>query len=174
MNKAPSPTAPIEDGRRQAMRSAARRIDRVTVRLYVGGAIPTGEYRRFLDAGITHLVDVRKDSEVDVDVYLALLDELRIARLQVPVINHTAPTDEQLSRIAKWIEARDSVPVVYVHCGAGIGRAATIAVGILLHQSVPLADAIEKVRKVRPEIHINDYQLSWLRTVEERLQSTHA
>ena len=67
MNKAPSPTAPIEDGRRQAMRSAARRIDRVTVRLYVGGAIPTGEYRRFLDAGITHLVDVRKDSEVDVD-----------------------------------------------------------------------------------------------------------
>ncbi|MDP2375778.1 dual specificity protein phosphatase family protein [Reyranella sp.] len=158
----------MDDARRQAMRAAARRIDRVTERLYVGGAIPVGEYQRFVDAGITHLVDVREDSEIDAD--LARLEQLRIARLQIPVINHTAPTHEQLSKVANWIEAKDSGPVVYVHCGAGIGRAATIAVGILLHESIPLADAIEKVRKVRPEIHINEDQLAWLRSVEERLQ----
>lgn len=158
----------MDDARRRAIRDAARRIDRVTERLYVGGAIPAGEYQRFVDAGITHLVDVREDSEIDAD--LTLLEQLKIARLQIPVINHTAPTDEQPSKVAKWVGPRDGGPVVYVHCGAGIGRAATIAVGVLLHESIALADAIEKVRKVRPEIHINDDQLAWLRTVEERLQ----
>ncbi len=167
MTKPPG-SPPMDDARRQAMRPAARRIDRVTERLYVGGAIPAGEYQRFVDAGITHLVDVREDSEIDVD--LARLEQLRIARLQIPVINHTAPNDEQLSKVANWLGPRDGGPVVYVHCGAGIGRAATVAVGILLHESIPLADAIGKVRKVRPEIHINDDQLAWLRSVEERLQ----
>lgn len=167
MTKPPTPPQ-MDDARRQAIRDAARRIDRVTERLYVGGAIPAGEYQRFVDAGITHLVDVREDSEIDAD--LALLEQLEIARLQIPVINHTAPTDEQLSKVAAWVGPKDGGPVVYVHCGAGIGRAATIAVGILLHESVPLADAIEKVRKVRPEIHINDDQLDWLRTVEASLR----
>jgi diacylglycerol kinase (ATP) len=171
MTKAPTPP-PMDDARRQAIRDASRRIDRVTERLYVGGAIPAGEYQRFVDAGITHLVDVREDSEIDAD--LTLLKQLKIARLQIPVINHTAPTDEQLSKVANWIDANDSAPVVYIHCGAGIGRAATIAVGVLLHESIPLADAIEKIRKVRPEIHINDDQLAWLRTVEERLQQRKA
>jgi predicted protein tyrosine phosphatase len=165
MTKAPPP---MDEARRQAIRDATRRIDRVTERLYVGGAIPAGEYQRFVDAGITHLVDVREDSEIDTD--LALLGHLEISRLQVPVINHTAPTDEQLSKVAEWVGGKDDGAVVYVHCGAGIGRAATIAVGILLHESIPLADAIEKVRKVRPEIHINADQLAWLQTVEERLR----
>lgn len=167
MTKAPTPP-PMDEARRQAIRAAAKRIDRVTERLYVGGAIPAGEYQRFVDAGITHIVDVREDTEIDTD--LALLGQLDIARLQVPVINHTAPTDEQLSKVTEWIGPSDRGAVVYVHCGAGIGRAATIAVGILLHEPIPLADAIEKVRKVRPEIHINDDQRAWLRTVEERLR----
>lgn len=163
------PTPPkMDDTRRQAMRAATRRIDRVTDRLYVGGSIPSGEYQRFVDAAITHLVDVREDSEIDVD--LDRLEHLKIARLQISVPNHTPPTDEQLSKVANWIATKDGGAVAYVHCGAGIGRAATMAVGILLHSAIPLTDAIEAVRKVRPEIHINDDQLAWLRTVEERLQ----
>lgn len=164
-----TPTSPpMDEVRRQAIRTAARRIDRVTDSLYVGGSIPAEEYQRFIDAGITHLVDVREDSEIDAD--FALLERLELSRLQIPVVNHTAPTDEQLAQIDNWLGPKDSRPVVYVHCGAGIGRAATIAVGILLYEFIPLTDAIEKICKVRPEIYINDDQLAWLRSVEKRIQ----
>lgn len=37
-----------------------------------------------------------------------------------------------------------------VHCGAGIGRAGTIAAAILLAMAVPLEDALETVRAHRP------------------------
>ena len=155
-----------DDAQRAAMRAAARRMDRVNDWLHLGGAVPAGEYVRFSEAGITHVVDLREESEVDAD--LARLAELGIARRQVPVPNFGAPTAEQLSEIAAWLEAQDDGSVVYVHCGGGFGRAATMAVGLLVQEGASLDQAMQQVRDARPEIRINADQLTWLRTVEAR------
>jgi protein-tyrosine phosphatase len=157
-----------EEARRQAMRAATRRIDRVNEWLHVGGAIPPQEYERFSAAGITHVVDLREASEADAD--LLLLEQLSIARLSVPVPNFGAPNREQLDEIAEWRDAPDTDSVVYVHCGGGFGRAATMAVGLLLLEGLPLDRAIDQVRSVRPEIRINEDQLAWLRSVEADLK----
>ena len=43
-----------------------------------------------------------------------------------------------------------------------------MAVGLLVAQGTALDDAIRQVREARPEMRLNDEQLAWLRTVEER------
>lgn len=163
----PPPSA--EDAHREAMRAAIKRIDRVNDWLQLGGALPPEEYRRFRDAGITHVVDLREDAEVNVD--LARLTELQITRLQVPVPNHGAPTIKQLLAIATWLDTKDETGEVYVHCGGGFGRAATMAVGLLIYSGARLDDAVQQVREARPEIRINADQLAWLRSVEERVSA---
>jgi predicted protein tyrosine phosphatase len=159
------PAAAADDAQRAAMRAAARRMDRVNEWLHLGGAVPADEYGRFTEAGITHVVDLREDSEVDTD--LARLEALGIGRRQVPVPNFGAPTAAQLAEIAAWLEAQLDDAVVYVHCGGGFGRAATMAVGLLMLEGLGVEEAVQQVRAVRPEIRINDVQLAWLREIAD-------
>jgi protein-tyrosine phosphatase len=162
----PAPAPPADDPQRAAMRAATKRIDRVNDWLLVGGAIPAAEYQRFRDAGITHVVDLREDAEVDADP--KRLEELGIARRQIPVPNHGAPTGDQLAELAKWFDAKTAGGKVYVHCGGGFGRAATMAVGLLVLQGASVDDAVREVRQARPEIRLNADQLAWLRGIDER------
>lgn len=54
-----------DDARREAMRAAARRIDRVNEWLQLGGALPPEEYGRLCQAGITHVVGLREGGPDD-------------------------------------------------------------------------------------------------------------
>jgi protein tyrosine phosphatase (PTP) superfamily phosphohydrolase (DUF442 family) len=165
-NETPSPPPAADDPHRAAMRAAIKRIDRVNNRLHLGGALPAEEYPRLRDAGITHVVDLREDSEVDADP--APLKELGIARRQVPVPNRGAPTADQLFELARWFDANNADGQIYVHCGGGFGRAATMGVGLLILWGTGLDDAVQQVRQARPEIRLNADQLTWLRAVEEQ------
>jgi protein-tyrosine phosphatase len=145
------------------MRAAARRIDRVNDWLHVGGAIPPEEYDRFGQAGITHVVDLREENEADP----ARLEVLGITRRHVPVPDRGAPTMEQLTEVVTWFDEQNGESAIYVHCGGGFGRAATMAVALLVQQGNALEMAVEQVRAARPEIRLNDDQLAWLRAVEK-------
>lgn len=162
-DKASHSPAPPDDAKRQAMRAAAKRIDRVNRWLHLGGALPPDEYQRFQQAGITHLVDLREDDDAD----STRLGALGITRRHVPVPNGGPPTVEQLAEVGEWIDKADEGATVYVHCQGGFGRAATMAVGLLVTYGVPLDDAIEQVRMVRPEMQLNEKQMAWLRTVKQ-------
>lgn len=161
---------------RAAMRAAAKRIDRVNEWLHVGGALPAEEYERFRDAGITHIVDLREEGAADVE----RLKDLGIALRHVPVPDRGPPTIRQLVEVAEWVGLGNKSLATYVHCKGGFGRAAAMAVGLLVAQGNTLDDAVEQVRKARPEMRLNDEQLTWLRAVEEELlrkrskEDTHA
>jgi protein-tyrosine phosphatase len=151
---------PSEDPQRVAMRAAAKRIERVTDWLHVGGALPPEEYGRLRDAGINHVVDLREEAAADT----ARLKELGILQRHVPVPNQSPPTIEQLSDVANWLSDQPRA-TVYVHCQGGFGRAATMAVGLLVFHGAAVDDAVEQARKVRPEIRLNAKQMAWLRFV---------
>ena len=154
-----------DDPRREAMRAAAKRIDRVNEWLHVGGALSPEEYARFRDAGITHVVDLREETLADAE----RLTVLGIAHRHVPVPDHGPPTIKQLVEVAEWVDEGDKSVGMYVHCKGGFGRAATMAVGLLVVQGIALDDAVEQVRKARPEMRLNAEQLTWLRTVKDQL-----
>jgi protein-tyrosine phosphatase len=58
---------------------------------------------------------------------------------------------------------------VYIHCGAGIGRAPTMAAAYLMHQGTTLDDALKKIKKVRPFINILPEQIKQLHDLEDHL-----
>ena len=152
----------LDEARRAAMRAAARRIDRVNEWLHVGGALQPEEYERFLEARITHVVDLREEDIPGVERLL----ELGVTRRQVPVPNGSPPTLEQLVEVAGWFESQDDSCSLYVHCGGGFGRAATMAIGLLILGGAGFESALEQVRQVRPEIILNEEQVAWLRSIE--------
>lgn len=153
----------LTDEQKAAFFAARNRIDRVNEWLQLGGSIAPAEYDRLEEAGITHVVDLREDTESDADP--AELERRGIAYLRVPVPNLTAPTLDGLRKAKDWLAAAGE-PVAYVHCVGGFGRAATLSVGLLVLDGKPLAQAVEEVRTARPELRINDEQMAWLESVE--------
>jgi protein-tyrosine phosphatase len=117
------------------------------------------------------VVDLRQDEELGEDngpPPTLRLNELGISRWQVPVANGQAPTLEQLAEAQSWFDAQGDGATLYVHCGGGFGRACTLAVGLLVDRGASLDDALQQVRDARPEMRINEEQLEWLRSVEQR------
>jgi protein tyrosine phosphatase (PTP) superfamily phosphohydrolase (DUF442 family) len=157
----PDQAQPADGPERAAMRAAAKRIDRINDWLHVGGALSPDEYSRFHDAGITHIVDLREETLADA----RMLDGLGIACRHVPVPDRGPPTMDQLVEVATWLRQQDEARM-YVHCKGGFGRAATVAVGLLVLRGSAMDDAVEQVRRARPEMRLNSSQLEWLRTVE--------
>jgi protein-tyrosine phosphatase len=144
------------------MAAASKRIDRVQPWLQVGGAVPPEDYERLQAAGVTHVVDLREDHEVDADD--ARLRALGIERKQLPVPNRHAPTSEQVLEVLEWLP--DDGASVYVHCQGGFGRAGTMTVGLLVQRGLTVDEAERRVRSIRPEININDVQRAWLEDLE--------
>jgi protein-tyrosine phosphatase len=59
---------------------------------------------------------------------------------------------------------------VIVHCGAGIGRAGTTAVSVLVSLAVPLDEALDHVRRHRPAAGPEaGVQLELVRRIHEHL-----
>lgn len=157
-----APTA--DDHQRAANRAAAKRIDRVNEWLHLGGALSPDEYQRFRDVGITHVIDLREDDDADTE----RLQALGITRRHVPVPDRSPPTTQQLVEVADWADEADESAAMYVHCKGGFGRAATMAVGLLVVEGIGLDDAVEQVRAARPEMRLNDEQMAWLRVVAQQ------
>lgn len=68
-----------------------------------------------------------------------------------PIPDLHAPSLREALVLLDDLEARARAGQgLLVHCGAGIGRAGTIAVGLLLRLGVPLADGLTTVSSHRP------------------------
>jgi predicted protein tyrosine phosphatase len=63
---------------------------------------------------------------------------------------HAPPVDEIRPLIEDLAEHLDSGGDIIMHCSAGMGRAGTTAVCVLMQMGVPRGDAIDNVRLSRP------------------------
>jgi atypical dual specificity phosphatase len=105
----------------------------------------------------------------------SILASYPVTSVHLPVKDFTAPTIEQLNQfIATTSDALAGGGSTAVHCAAGLGRTGTFSAVYLVHKGMTAAQAIAKVRELRPgsietsaqEAAINDYAMSLGRSSE--------
>jgi protein tyrosine phosphatase (PTP) superfamily phosphohydrolase (DUF442 family) len=131
-----------------------RRVSQIAPQLHVGGQYRRRGWPRLEARGITAVVNMRIEFD-DNDAGIA-----PPSYLHLPVFDDHAPTPEQLQTGIDFIAAEiDRGGAVYVHCGSGIGRAATMAAAYLISTGLSQKEAWAQIRAVRPFIRPTEAQL---------------
>ena len=77
----------------------------------------------------------------------------------IPIKNHTAPTNEQLSFGVATIEKLAGMKKkIYIHCQNGHGRAPTMVAAYLIKKGKTVDEAIDFIKDKRPTIHLEEVQ----------------
>lgn len=138
----------------------------VTPQLYVGSQFNAQGKRLLERQGINGCVNMRIEKD-DAALGLALAQYLHL-----PTIDDEAPSVEHLHKGIAFIrEITQAGGKVYIHCGAGVGRAPTMAAAYLMAEGHSLEEALTLIRKNRPFITITAPQMEQLRQLERSLQS---
>lgn len=88
----------------------------------------------------------------------------------LPVLDATAPTDNQLRCAMAWIDASLASGPVYVHCALGHGRSATVIISYLLSTGIVLTieDGERLLQSLRAGVRLNRAQRQRLATFGPR------
>jgi hypothetical protein len=130
-----------------------RRVSQITPQLHVGGQYRQRGWRLLEKRGITAVVNLRTEFD---DATAGIAPD---RYLYLPAIDDTPPTLEQLREGATFIaEEVARGGGAYVHCGAGVGRAPTMAAAYLVSTGLTPGEALARIRSVRPFIRIKPGQ----------------
>jgi protein tyrosine phosphatase (PTP) superfamily phosphohydrolase (DUF442 family) len=131
-----------------------RRVSQISPQLHVGGQYRRRGWPRLEARGITAVVNMRIEFD-DNDAGIA-----PPRYLHLPVVDDQAPTLEQLRTGADFMaEEIARGGAVYVHCGSGIGRAATMAAAYLIGTGLTEDEAWARIRAARPFIRPTPTQI---------------
>lgn len=112
------------------------------------------------DLGVSAEIDLEKEKQnptPEIPIYLWL-----------PTIDKIAPSVEQIiSGISLINEMVKLNKKIYVHCKYGHGRSPTLVAAYLISKGSSVSEAIETIKKARPEIHLNEIQLKALESFSE-------
>jgi predicted protein tyrosine phosphatase len=133
------------------------RLSGITPRVHVGGQFRRRGWRRLAARGVTAVVNMRRELD---DRALGIAPP---RYLYLPTVDDQAPTIEQLREGVAFIETEiDRGGGVLIHCGAGVGRAATMAAAYLVHGGSTPEEAWERGRRVRPFVRPTADQIAQL------------
>lgn len=134
-----------------------RRVTQITSHLYLGGQYRQRGWPRLASQGITAVVNMRVEFD-DNDAGIAPQ-----RYLYLPTVDDEAPSLEQLHKGVAFIAAEVAEGGgVYVHCGAGVGRAATMVAAYLVSTGLTPNQAWARIRAVRPFIRPTAAQVEQL------------
>lgn len=134
----------------------------VTPQLYVGPQYRSNGLEYLRQAGINAVVNMRIEKD---DARLGLAPALYC---YLPTVDDEAPSFEQLQEGVQFInQVFLDGGKVYIHCGAGVGRAPTMAAAYLISSGKRLPEALQMIKKARPFIAITSPQMRALKAFEE-------
>ena len=121
--------------------------------------LTAGDVRRLEEAGVQHVLDLRKEEEWDTPTRfgreaIAAMQWCGIERAAVPVIDLEALSAQELDRTWDLLSAAGENQTLYVHCRAGIERTGTALGAFVARQnSIPFDDALQKLRDAGCPLH---------------------
>lgn len=140
--------------------------DQITDQIFVGTnfCCQTHFDQELLDQGMYADISLeaeRVDAPFGVDYYLWL-----------PVIDNTAPTQDQLLQGSHAIKSLiDDDKKIYIHCMNGHGRGPTLAAAYLILNGMTTNEAIDLLHKKREGAHILPVQKEALEKFEAKIKN---
>lgn len=130
-----------------------RSVSQITPQLHVGGQYRRRGWKRLAARGITAVVNLRSEFD-DNDAGIA-----PPRYLHLPTLDDTPPTLEQLEKGVAFIASEIARGGgVYIHCGAGVGRAPALAAAYLVSTGMTPDEAWATIRARRPFIRLKPAQ----------------
>ncbi|GGF56184.1 diacylglycerol kinase family protein [Alteromonas lipolytica] len=142
-------------------------IQKIEDQLYLGTRLVSKDVEQLKHQGIDCILDVTAEFDsLDWTSYRYDVDYLNI-----PVLDHTSPTTEQLHLALNWIDQhlREDRKVL-VHCALGRGRSVLVMAAYLLarNNTLSIVDVMNKIQSVRATARLNKSQLKSLTKVKQR------
>jgi hypothetical protein len=134
----------------------------VVTNLYFGRRLTSREAGRLFPRGCVAVLDVA--GELPEARWLREVQRYR----SLPLLDGTAPTEDQLREAVDWLRELISIGPVYVHCALGHGRSATIVIAYLLAAGVvdSAQEGVRRLRSLRSGVRLGSQQLGRLREWE--------
>jgi protein-tyrosine phosphatase/membrane-associated phospholipid phosphatase len=139
-------------------RRQCRAWDEVAPGLLIGRRLTQTEAASAARQGVTAVLDLTAEFS-EVTPFRAT------TYLNLPMLDLTSPTQDQLHRAIRFIAEESAKGAVYLHCKIGYSRSAAVAAAYLLasHQAATVEQAVARLRKVRPSIIIRSEAMQALR-----------
>jgi protein-tyrosine phosphatase len=153
---------------RMIRRTPLRRFTQLSPKIILGGQPSSNVIEALVThRGVTGFVNMR--SEYDYARHVTLPD---VQYLQLPTVDNTAPSLENLMKGVEFIRAQvEKGGSVYIHCWEGLGRGPTMAAAYFVSTGMTPQQAWAEIRKVRAFIRPTKVQLDRL---EEFATTYHA
>ena len=147
---------------------AWNRWDRIDEHLLLGAKPSRRDVARLAALGVRAVVNLCEEFAG----YGELLERQGIRQLHLPTIDYTVPTAEDLVRGMRFTAQQVADGrAVYLHCKAGRGRSAILAVcHLMAHRNVSAAEAYHIVKTARPHINAGIDKLPVVRVVERKIR----
>lgn len=134
--------------------------DKVTPEIWIGRVLNPREAAAVECLGVTAVLDLTAE-------FSEAKPFRTLTYRNIPILDLTAPSIEQLREMAAFIDEESRKGVVYIHCKIGYSRTASAAAAFLLQtgRADTVAEAIALLRRVRPAIIVRPEVISALSEV---------
>ena len=146
-------------------RRQCRPWDKVTPQVWIGRTLNQGEAAAAARLGVTAVLDLTAE-------FSEAKPFRRLIYRNIPILDLTAPSTDQLREMAAFIDDESRKGVVYIHCKIGYSRTAAAAAAYMLQtgKARSVADAIALLRQVRPAIIVRPEVVSALSEFARNLE----
>jgi atypical dual specificity phosphatase len=125
------------------------RWDYISDDLILGGLPFRSDVRRLQDLGVRFVVNACSEYQGDMQLY----QRCGIEQIRFPTIDYMSPELEDVQKAIAYIDSRRANGIVYLHCKAGRGRSATIALCWLIkNKNMAPRTAIEELIRCRRQV----------------------
>ena len=141
-------------------------VQKIDENLYLACRLFGKDIESLQQEGVTAILDVTAEFDgLDWSAY-----QYDCKYLNLPVLDHTSPTPEQLNTAINWIQQHVAEGrKVVVHCALGRGRSVMTVAAYLLARDNTLSvlDAMNQIQSIRQTARLNKRQLSALKQIKE-------
>jgi membrane-associated phospholipid phosphatase len=145
----------------------SRLWDALTERVWIGRQLPELHAGNAIYAGVRAVLDLTGE-------FSEAATFRKTVYLQIPILDLTAPTQDQLAEGVAFIESQARHGIVYVHCKVGYSRTAAVAGAYLLKsgQAEGVEQAVAMLRQARRGMIIRPEALQSLEEFARRLRES--